>query len=67
MEGFFVGTIEREVNGDLRIEGYLFDSREDARFYSRNRLRRTVNHILTLTLGKLKTEEIGSNRPEIPG
>lgn len=65
MEGYFVGTIEPELNGDLRVEGYLFDDRESARFYSRHRLRRTVNHIITLVLGKLKTQEINSNRPEL--
>jgi len=60
----FVGTIEKEINGDLRIEGYLFDSQGEARLYSRQRLARCVNRILILTLGKFEATEIYSSRPK---
>jgi hypothetical protein len=64
---FFVGTIERELNGDMRVEGYLFEKLAEAKWFMENRLRRSAPfRILTLTIGKFRVQESRSNRePEI--
>ncbi len=62
MEKNFVGTVEEEVNGDLHIEGYLFDSPSEAQEFMAWRFKRAVNRILTLTLGKFEALESHSSR-----
>jgi len=63
---FFVGEIEREFNGDVRVEGYLFDTQAEARFFIEGRLKRAINRILTLTLGEFRAKEQHSNKPGSP-
>lgn len=65
MKGHFVGTIEEEPYGYVRVEGYLFDSQGEARLYSAQRLARCVNRILILTLAKFEATEIRSSRPKL--
>lgn len=65
MKGHFVGTIEKELNGYVRVEGYLFNTQGEAGLYCKRRLERCVNRILVLTLGKFEETEVRSSRPEL--
>lgn len=58
----FVGTIETEPWGFVKIEGYLFETEPEAREFMTMRFKRVVNHILTLTLGKFEARESRRSR-----
>lgn len=61
MENHFVGIVEKEINGYLHIEGYLFDTPGEAKEFMEGKLKRCVNRILKLTLGKFEGIETRSS------